>query len=363
MGESTFSQTPVESGAQDLPRVTVPLLGVTRDVQGLNLPNELHSERVGGAHLLTPHTLVIRIANGRELRIPVRSMSLSSLDGAIVSIYARRPINPASFKETVADLRRTMKSLGIEPDEKMEKRLASWEKHDHPGAEAGGTPDFVLYKAGTSIEPEIGYFHVHIKPDLDRGWYYLMNFGGSVEASQAAQAAAKAKPPPPEQASTSDGLTPTIVNSPNFSTVAVELGGPVSDIRGLDLQGNESASEVKHPHALTIKLSGERQPLFMLARSSSFSFQGGRLIRVMVQRPMLPLPYDKAISDLLNTMKALHADQGEIGKCFPKVVNGPERRELAVDVPSVFSGVGLRLIMKPEPENTWSYAIELIVNK
>lgn len=189
--EPTSSQPLGEPDPRNLPRVTVPLLGSTRDVRGMELPEGLHAERVGSADLLKPHLLTVRLSNGRELTLPVRSMSFISLDGVIISVYARRPMQPTRFKESVADLRETMKSLGIEPDEKMIKKIATW-GDDNPGREEGANPLPHFFKTGMIIEPEIGHLHVHVQPDPERGWFYLMNFGASVEASQAAQAAAKA---------------------------------------------------------------------------------------------------------------------------------------------------------------------------
>jgi hypothetical protein len=191
MTESGSTQLAEEVNPSDLPRVTVPLLGSTADVRGMELPKRVHTESVDGADLLKPHLLTIRLSDGRELTVPVRSMSLITQDGVVIGIYARRPMHPGRFNEVVADLRRTMKSLGIEPDEKMAEQFASW-GDDHPGREEGANPDPVLYKAAMFFEPEIAHFHVHVQPDPERGWFYLMNFGGIPKTSRAAQEAAKA---------------------------------------------------------------------------------------------------------------------------------------------------------------------------
>src|SRR5262245_13539213 len=75
-GCSAAAPNPSQLSAEDeLPRVVVPLLGSTRDVRGMKLPDEVHEERVGGADLLEPHLLTVRLSNGRELTVPVRSMS------------------------------------------------------------------------------------------------------------------------------------------------------------------------------------------------------------------------------------------------------------------------------------------------
>ena len=221
------SQISEGEGQRDLPRVTVPLLGSTRDIRGMDLPEGLHAERVGGAELLKPHSLTLRLPGGRPLTINARSMSVISLNGIVKSVYIRRPMEPMRFKEAVADLRRTMKSLGIEPDRQMTEQMNAWGENN-PGREEGAVPNPDLYKTGVEFAPGICDLDIRVSPDTERGWYYLMMFATSAEACRAALKAANEQATPIEQSS--GKVSPATVKPPEHK-VTVPLLRSTRDIQ------------------------------------------------------------------------------------------------------------------------------------
>ena len=163
-----------------LPKVTVPLLGAMREVKGLDPPE--HELDVDSADLLQPHELTIILPDQRELVINARSMSIIQLNGHIIGVYVRRPMDPVSFKEAVADLRETMKALKIEPNEQMKRQMDLW-PDDAPGVVNGVIPH--VFKTGTTFHPRFGELHIRMSPDPIDGWYYLMIFGVIPEAALA----------------------------------------------------------------------------------------------------------------------------------------------------------------------------------
>jgi hypothetical protein len=190
-----------QPGSSDLREVVVPLLGLVGDLQGMDIPKTIHSEAVGSIDLLQPHRLTIRLPDGRELSVIARSTSLITRDGIAAYVYVRRPIQPARFKDAVADLRRTMQSLEIEPNEKMARDIESW-GDNNPGRDEGGDPDPSLFKTGVIFDPQFGHLHVRVIPDPEKGWFYLMEFAASSDASRAARdtATPNANPTKPPEA-------------------------------------------------------------------------------------------------------------------------------------------------------------------
>jgi hypothetical protein len=340
--------------------VTVPLLGSTRDIRGMDLPEGLHAERVGSADLLRPQILTIHLPDGRSLTLTARSLSLISLDGIVEGVYARRPMHPVRFKEAVADLRRTLEALKIEPDRQMAEQMAGWPE-DTPGVGEGVDP-YDFKAAHHSAFGSIGGIDIRVSPDPDRGWYYLIIFGASVEASKAAHEAAKAKTPlakPSGAEGGKEGPTPPA----GFASVSVPLLGSTRDVRGMALPAaihtlQSGSADLPAPHALTINLPGDK-PLWLLARATSLSCRDGVVESISIRRPMLPLPFNGAIEDMVRTAKAMRVDPEKLKTQMAGWPEPPGDRELSAVVRAAFEGVDLSLQVTPDPKGGWTYLMTL----
>ena len=107
--------------------VIIPLLGSTRDVRGVDLPPSLHGPGVGGFDFLELCELTILVPGRRSIRLHARSLTITAMDGIVTFVTIRQPIEPLRrFKELVADLLRTLKEQGIDPDKGMEQDLEKW---------------------------------------------------------------------------------------------------------------------------------------------------------------------------------------------------------------------------------------------
>jgi hypothetical protein len=188
--------------AIELPEVSVALLGSTSEVVVKGLSKEDNARFLKGGNLLEPHKLTISLPDGKFISLIARSVSLSGdlQDRKILTdIYVRRPLEPTMFGEAVADLRKTLGELGIEPEPMMKEHLSNWEKDASSMRDVPGVIRLAsLFKTGTKAFDKV-HLSVAVEPDPHGGWFYLLVFGIELEdrpsmkllrAEQAARAAA-----------------------------------------------------------------------------------------------------------------------------------------------------------------------------
>ena len=170
-----------------LPEVPITLLGSIRDVEAIELHPATSDIRLADSDVLRPHRLALRLPDGRSAELDIRAMSFLSHYGVIENVYLRRPMEPVAFEEAVADLKRTMEMLGIEPDEGMREQMAAWPEEE-PGT--GDDVEPAEFEAKTAVSEAVD-LRVRVGPDPRGGWYALLLFEATDEAKQAAQNAAE----------------------------------------------------------------------------------------------------------------------------------------------------------------------------
>ena len=185
---------PGEGLARRLPEVSVPLPGTPPQVGGMQLDEAEDHLSMSWPDALQPHRLTIHLPGAKTLSLEARAASLLYDEGVIHGLHVRWPMEPLPFGEAVADLRSTLKSLGVEPDETMTKQMAAWPPEAKGFGEVADPPDF---RAGMRAFKGID-LEVRVLPDPKGGWFSLLTFQVTPKLKQAAQAERKAREEPPK---------------------------------------------------------------------------------------------------------------------------------------------------------------------
>lgn len=318
MGSSCLPGDPRDDDevAGPLPEVTITLLGPVQLVQRVEAPKRLGDEPVGSAHLLRPHRLKIHLPDGGSISLVARSSFFISNHGLVESVYVRRPLKPMRSGEAIADLLRTMKELGIEPDSPMKEAMATW-PDDAPGFDGGLIPLSFGSRTPAFDEVDLG---VEFQADLAGGWYYLMGFGATLEARRVAEAAARLT-------SLSDDEAPDKPQRPEGPVEAdqgagkglpgasITLLGSVREITGMELHPALpelflTSRDLLKPHRLTVRLPGE-DPVSLDVQGMAFVSRYGVVRDVLIRRPMEPMSFREALADLRESIAALGIEPDE----------------------------------------------------
>lgn len=355
-----------EVKVEELPEISVTLLGSTRLFKRVDRPAGVHSAAGGAIDLLQPLRLTIHLPDGRPIALVARSMSLNSRHGIVGSVYVRRPLEPVRFGEAVADLRRTLEELGLEVSERSRQQMTAW-PDDAPGFGEGVIPyDF---KAANHSAFDGGGFDIRVSPDPQGGWYYLIMFGTSYEASMAAQAAGRLAvlpaDSPYEVRFLDQGETePELEESDHLPEVSVPLLGSFRDVEAIELRPTLpeirlTARDLLRPHRLTLRLPDSRSAVLDVG-AMTFLCHYGVIEDVYLRRPMKPVAYAEAVADLRRTMEAIGIAPDEAMKrqmaAWPE--DAPGADEVAAPLSfeaetAVSDDVGLRVRIGPDPQGGW----------
>jgi hypothetical protein len=134
--------------------------------------------------LLVPSQLRLRLPDGRRLGVETRSLTYlkygaGSEDVGITDVYFRRPLQPSCFQAVLADLRETLKMLDI-PESADIEAMSTW--GDIPGiGDQGGLQPYAHRVGSLRLDSQTSLL-IELKPDPDKGWYYLMMIGVDLES-------------------------------------------------------------------------------------------------------------------------------------------------------------------------------------
>jgi hypothetical protein len=156
------------------PTVTIPLLGSTRSINGIALPETIHGPGVNGYDVSDPCAVDILVPGRRSIRLHAVRLSILAIDGIVNAVYIWRPLQPLGFKDVVADLLETLRDQGIEPERIMKQQMKTWPQ-DQPSVK--GTLFPVPYKTGTDAFGEVGGVHIQVSPSVEGGWFYMWEIG------------------------------------------------------------------------------------------------------------------------------------------------------------------------------------------
>ncbi len=362
LGARCDNKLPVtEEPDGSLLEASVTLLGSTRRIVGMPILPYAHTAAVGSVDQPRPHRLTIRMPDDKSITLTSRNTSLTTLDGIVESSYVRRPMHPVRFQEALADLRRTMEELNIEPDERMKKQMAPW-VGDIPGMEGGGIP--YAFEAG-SLPFGGGSISIKISPLPGSGWYYLMVFQATVDSRYLAHAA--------KHLSTLPDDGPAVLDERKLPAVSAPLLGPCTRVEGMQLpvmlpDTSKHTSDFLEPNRLTIGLP-DGKSLTLTTRAMAMLTNYGIVQDVYARRPPRPVPFQEAVADLHATMKDLGIEPDEAMAArmaswpreAPKVVQGVEPDDYRART-RVSDAVDLEVRLVADPRGGWFTLLMFGVN-
>jgi len=357
----------VETGG-GIAGVATPLLGPTRQVQGMHLHQAVPELCGYVSELLRPHRLTIRLPDGGTLILPVRGMALLSEYGVVEGVYVRRPLGPVSLTQAVADVHHTIKDLAIEPDEAMRRQMAAWPK-DEPAAVAATATHDIL--AGMPLG-EQARLDVHLRPDPRGGWYYLLAVEGTPLACAAAQAVERLATLPDRgrRFSRRSGEPGETGGGDRRPEVWVPLLGPTEQARGMDMDQIVPVlplawPDLLRPCRLTVHLPDGRAPT-LEARGVALLSDHGTVVDVFARIPSQPVPFREAVADLRRALGSVGIEPDEAMRrqmaAWPADAPATITADELPDVQAGMSlGKGARLDVRicPDPRGGWYSLLRL----
>jgi hypothetical protein len=288
-----------------IPEVSLALLDSVRRVSGIWMHEALPKASMYTPEILQPHRLGVFLPGGRSLNQTVSGMAFLSSHGVVEGIYARHPSRPAPYPEALADLRRTIKELGLKPDGAMRAQMAHW-----PAEEPPTGPDTNRYDIRAAMPlSEAVRLELRILPDPKGGWYYLIMFDGTPEACGAAQTMERLATLPGDgtQFSRRPGHASESNPGAGRPDVLISLLGPTEKARGLDMgervpERSLAWPELLRPCRLTVRLPDGRT-MALDARGVALLSDHGIVFDVFARRPLEPVSFHEAVADLLQALK------------------------------------------------------------
>ena len=302
-----------------LSEVAIPILGPMRRIQGLGDPQrfavdpqKFATDPFRSFDYLHPSRLKLRLPDGKSVTMDVSSLSLTGEHGLVRSVYLRRPLKPAPFKDMMVDLKQTLKELGIEPGRNMREHMAGWpEDRPTPGENADPLPyDY------TTGSPAFEGVHLNLVVSASRGqgWFYLLIFAAESEVGDSAQAIVRLTTFTGYKSDGRELVGPrrkTREDEPGegLPDVAVSIPGTPQQVGGMQLsEADHKLSlgypDAREPHHLAVKLNDDRI-LKLDARASSLLYDRGVVTGIHVRRPMQPVPFPEAVADVRATLAQL----------------------------------------------------------
>lgn len=162
-----------------LRQVAVRLLGPAEEITGATVPKHVLIAKRGTEffQIKEPCEFTVDLPGGKKVSLPVKTAFINSQvdvrTKAVVVDVDLLPLPAAvPFREAVAELRRLMCAMCIEPDERMRKQMAAW-PDDLPTHPPGTNPDLPSpsYRTEVKLSGSIAFL-VKVRPS-DEGKYFL----------------------------------------------------------------------------------------------------------------------------------------------------------------------------------------------
>jgi hypothetical protein len=174
-------------------RVSVRLLGPAEVITGIDVPKGLVNQGDTYLRVEEPADVTVQLPGGRTIRQRVKSISVNVNHGVVVDIHLLPLPKSVPYREAIAELRRLLCAMGIEPDERMRKQMATW-PDDSPGYSVGFYP--LTYRTGVDLSESVAV-EVVVRPADDGGWFLALTLAAAGDARRAVwDPAFKAAPEP-----------------------------------------------------------------------------------------------------------------------------------------------------------------------
>ena|SRR5271157_5677943 len=168
------SQDALVSQASPPQRVSVRLLGPAEEITGIQVPKGLADRSTTYLHTLTPADVIVHLPGDRTVRMWSKLTSVNVCHGVVVDVHLLPLPKSVTYREAIAELRRLMRDMGIRPDERMRKQMATWPDDSGP----------ITYSTGMWLSKSIG-LGASVRSDYDGGWFLALNFAAHANATQA----------------------------------------------------------------------------------------------------------------------------------------------------------------------------------
>ncbi len=167
-----------DASLQDTPPQTLPprsisvrLLGPASEITGIAVPKNLASQNDTYLHAPEPSEVTVRLPRDRIIRSWSKLTSINADHGIVVDIYLLPLPKAVPFRDAVSELRRILREMKIEPDEKMLKDLDGLPDDSGP----------VSYRTQVSLGSDM-IFLAKIRPAPDAGFYLALTFAVEADA-------------------------------------------------------------------------------------------------------------------------------------------------------------------------------------
>ncbi len=176
LGWAGFSMTNDEPSENQLkqsplPRlISVELLGTTKEITGVTVPAHiLTGKRPGFFQVDEPSVVTVTLPGVRVVTIPVKTafvnteIDVKTKSAIVVDIDLLPLPKGLPFREAVAEFRRLLRDMKIEPDELMRKQMSTWP--DDSG--------YHIYRTGVNLNESVK-FMVDVRPTPGNDGFYLV---------------------------------------------------------------------------------------------------------------------------------------------------------------------------------------------
>lgn len=171
-----------------LPRITVQLGGSIKKTAFEGIADAERASFFLFGNYLKPNKMTIALPDKRQVQVAFRSASVVADRedrDTVVTIYARRPLEPCRFQEAVADMLKTVRQMGAEPNPEM---LAMPSRGNVPGyGDPGITFPASINAKAVMLAKDGTQVHCTLTPDPTRGWFVLYVFSVGDEHSPTAR--------------------------------------------------------------------------------------------------------------------------------------------------------------------------------
>lgn len=189
-------------------RLSIRLLGPASDIRGTKVPAHiLAGQRPRFFQIDEPRLVAVTLPGGKVISMRMKCGSvvtefdLRTKTAVVVDIELLPLPKSVPYREAFAELRRELAKMGIAPNERMRRRMATW-PDDSPGASADFHPH--SYRGTMELDDSHG-LRVELRPAPDGGWFVVYAFEAGADARRAVWDPTYKAPAKPPKATSDQG--------------------------------------------------------------------------------------------------------------------------------------------------------------
>jgi hypothetical protein len=194
-------EPPAHPAARPAPprRVSVRLLGPASAITGVAIPSHVLAAKRGSDffQIDEPAVVALTLPDGKKVSLPVNMafvtthVDFKTKSAVVVDVALLPLLKSVPYREAIAEMRRLMHEMGIEPDERMRTQMAKWPDDSGP----------IDYRAAMDINEDYG-LSVDLRTAPYGGWFIVFTFEAGVDVRRSlwdSNFKFTRKPPPEER--------------------------------------------------------------------------------------------------------------------------------------------------------------------